>query len=477
MPAGLLTDPSVLDLRRRRVAASPRALGLDQASLVAAAAGRWELRLDFIPKVPGAGDAVPPTLSAANLRIVPVEAQVPAGFVIESILTAADGAAALVVLSYPGDAVSLRRFAPQWQVELVGVEGLDPLFKTARFSLLVDVASSLPKAAAAPSSPAGERAEPPPIDYLAKDYASFRREMLDDLAAWVPELTENSVTGQDMAVVELLAFAGDYLSYYQDAVGTEAYLGTARERVSVARHAQLLDYWMTQGTGSRVWAVIETRNVPESGAVLPQGTVLLSAVGHLPPVITTLAQYDQAVSAGASVFETLEDLEVYADLDAIELYDWDLPELTLEPGCVEAALSRQHPALAPGRVMFLFERNGSRFHAVRLRAAEAGVDPVSNRPITMVRWSDDDALPFPLPVVRRSTGRTVLALARANVALADFGAPYPAAGAGSRPWAPLPPVPPILPYRPVLPAANLVFAEPLDPATAKRLSASIRSWR
>ena len=36
-------------------------------------------------------------------------------------------------------------------------------------------------------------------------------------------------------LVELLAYAGDQLSYYQDAVATEAYLGTARRRVSARR--------------------------------------------------------------------------------------------------------------------------------------------------------------------------------------------------------------------------------------------------
>ena len=50
-----------------------------------------------------------------------------------------------------------------------------------------------------------------------------------------------------VALVELLAYAGDQLSYYQDAVATEAYLGTARRRVSVRRHARLVDYPMHDG--------------------------------------------------------------------------------------------------------------------------------------------------------------------------------------------------------------------------------------
>ena len=33
-----------------------------------------------------------------------------------------------------------------------------------------------------------------------------------------------------ITLVELLAYVGDHLSYYQDAVATEAYLDTARQR-------------------------------------------------------------------------------------------------------------------------------------------------------------------------------------------------------------------------------------------------------
>ena len=69
---------------------------------------------------------------------------------------------------------------------------------------------------------------PPEIDYLAKDYASFRQLMLDHLALRVPGWTERSEADLGIVLVEILAYVADYLSYYQDAVATEAYLGTAR---------------------------------------------------------------------------------------------------------------------------------------------------------------------------------------------------------------------------------------------------------
>ena len=56
-----------------------------------------------------------------------------------------------------------------------------------------------------------------------------------------------------MVLIELLAELGDRASYKQDAITTEAYLGTARRRISVRRHARLVDYAMGDGTNARTW--------------------------------------------------------------------------------------------------------------------------------------------------------------------------------------------------------------------------------
>ena len=68
-----------------------------------------------------------------------------------------------------------------------------------------------------------------------------------------------------MTLVELLAYSADQLSYYQDAVATEAYLGTARRRASVRRHARLVDYAMHDGANARAWVVVG----PAPAAIVP----------------------------------------------------------------------------------------------------------------------------------------------------------------------------------------------------------------
>ena len=93
----------------------------------------------------------------------------------------------------------------------------------------------------------------PDIDYLAKDYQGFRRLMLDRLSLLVPGWTERSAADLGVVLVELLAYAADNLSYRQDAIANEAYLATARQRVSVRRHARLVDYFMHEGCNARAF--------------------------------------------------------------------------------------------------------------------------------------------------------------------------------------------------------------------------------
>ena len=70
----------------------------------------------------------------------------------------------------------------------------------------------------------------------------------------------------------MLAYVGDQLSYQQDAVATEAYLNSARKRVSLQRHARLVDYFVHNGTNARVWVQLTSEadlvNVPEKTQIL-----------------------------------------------------------------------------------------------------------------------------------------------------------------------------------------------------------------
>ena len=136
--------------------------------------------------------------------------------------------------------------------------GFDRRYHCLDFSFAVDCHSDL-DCRTAEICPVEEREEPE-INYLAKDYASFRRLILDRLALIMPDWQDRHVPDLGVTLVELLAYTGDYLSYYQDAVATEAYLDTARRRISVRRHARLVDYRMHEGCNARAWLCITVDN-------------------------------------------------------------------------------------------------------------------------------------------------------------------------------------------------------------------------
>lgn len=82
------------------------------------------------------------------------------------------------------------------------------------------------------------------IDYLARDYNSFRQALIDLIPAKLPEWTDRSEADFGIVLIELFAYMGDILSYYQDRIANEAFLTTAQERRSVINHLRLIGYEM-----------------------------------------------------------------------------------------------------------------------------------------------------------------------------------------------------------------------------------------
>jgi Baseplate J-like protein len=88
------------------------------------------------------------------------------------------------------------------------------------------------------------------IDYLARDYNSFRKALLDLIPAKLPEWTDRSEADFGIALLELFAYMADILSYYQDRIANEAFLTTAQERRSVINHLRLIGYEMTPASAA-----------------------------------------------------------------------------------------------------------------------------------------------------------------------------------------------------------------------------------
>jgi hypothetical protein len=105
--------------------------------------------------------------------------------------------------------------------------------------------------------PGVQPSDEPVIDYLAKDYDSFRHTMMTAMMRRVPDWQTSSEADLDQVLLDLFSAAADELSDYQDRVMNEAYLSSARKRVSLARHARLMDYHIHQGNQASTWLALE----------------------------------------------------------------------------------------------------------------------------------------------------------------------------------------------------------------------------
>lgn len=322
--------------------------------------------------------------------------------------------------------------------------GFDPQLSAIAFSFKVECPSDFDCQPQDECPP--ENLPAPPIDYLAKDYGSFRRLMLDRLSTIMPDWQERNPADLQVALVETIAYLGDYLSYYQDAVATEAYLGTARQRLSLRRHARLLDYAMHDGCNARAWVHLHVdKDTAADGSLVPPGTPLLTR--GLADVSTIApADLDKILKEETPiVFETLHDLTLHSAHNTIKFYTWDDTECCLPKGATRATLQNKPPlSLKVGAVLIFEEvispatglpQDADPAHrcAVRLTQvtqASGGkplVDPLYDTPLTEIAWDADDALPFPLCLSAKIPGETGpqlmlnLSVARGNIVLADHG--------------------------------------------------------
>ncbi|MEO8809409.1 MAG: putative baseplate assembly protein [Rhodanobacter sp.] len=354
--------------------------------------------------------------------------------------------------------------------------GFDPRYACTTLRFRLDCANALD---CAPEQPCVQPATAlPEINYLARDYASFRQLLLDRIALSMPAWQERHVPDLGIALVETLAYTADYLSYYQDAVATEAYLGTARRRISVRRHARLVDYRMHEGCNAR--ALVTLASVDDLS--LDLGNLLLlvppAGQGNPPPGVIDADQRDAARANGALIYEPLAldrvtTFNVVAAQSTIRLYSWGdemccLPRGGTRATLVDAPARSPSPPPAPGAPvpdapaqkaagavatdvvippralqlevgdLLIFEevlgpRTGNpadadpaHRHAVRLTNVQTSVDPLDGTLLLEIGWGACDALPFDLCLSVRTPSPECawlpdVSLARGNVLLVDHG--------------------------------------------------------
>lgn len=460
--------------RYAAIAASTATIGIDFVDLEPVAGG-WKVQVHFIPPIASveskmsALESIDPENihfsfdgeTTPNARVTSVSVAPSQPWVLDLHIGVED----------PADIRFVSDLAPVARLHIVDVPSIDPLFDSVDVLLGSRSARLVPDRSAAPEI---RDLPTPEIDYLSKDYLSFRALMFDVMSQAVPSWREQHAADVGVTMLEVLAYAGDRLSYYQDAVGTESALETARTRTSVRRHARLLDYRISEGCNSRVWIHVEISTANGAFLQLAKGTALLTRVPGFDVRIDPL-ELPIALQSHARVFETMEPAVLREEHNRLPIYTWGLDPYVLAAGSTQATIAGHVESLSHGDVLVLSssrrdaESLTQRFrHAVRIVGKPRLLqDSLYGADITEIDWHDDDALPTDLTVTggHRDGAGSPSCEFLGNIVLADSGSRV----RGER----LAEVPRLGAYRPKLTTPGLVYHVPRDAQhAAKNLSAA-----
>ncbi|MBI4650388.1 baseplate J/gp47 family protein [Candidatus Desantisbacteria bacterium] len=249
---------------------------------------------------------------------------------------------------------------------------IDPVFSSIRFSFKIncpgsgmDCKSHIPADAKFPAIKN--------FDYQAKDYESFKQAMLDRLPTQVPGWWDRSEADFGIALIDILAYAGDRLSYYQDRVATESRLKTARDRSSVSRHLKLIDYTLFPGQTALVLIYF---NIDRD------------------LIITEDTKIQTQGSENSKIFTLQSPFPVFAVQSEIILYDFSHPSLVIPEGSLQIVVKGLLEGLNEGSYIVLlkeYESIENEKHLIKLSSKPVYL-PVSDT--TILSWDKKYTLPW-----------------------------------------------------------------------------------
>ena len=209
----------------------------------------------------------------------------------------------------------------------------------------------------------------PSIDYRVGTYGSFFATMQDALSdADLPALAALRTREADdpcMALIDAWAVTADVITFYQERIANEGYLGTATERYSVLELARLVDYRVRPGVSASVYFAytVEQGSAP---VTIPAGSK---------------AQTVPAPGEQMQAFETAEPLDARYEWNALK------PRLTVPPDITLGNVATLAEIWVNGistnlrandRLLFVFGDLATGQQAIR-RVASIDVDAAAKR--------------------------------------------------------------------------------------------------
>jgi len=112
------------------------------------------------------------------------------------------------------------------------------------------------------------------VDYTDRDFDSLRARLIALIKSVFPDWTDFDVASFGNILIELFAYVGDVLTFYQDNLARESRLVTATQRKNVISHAKMLGYGLrgAQAATAEVW--LSLARVPVASVTIPACTVV-----------------------------------------------------------------------------------------------------------------------------------------------------------------------------------------------------------
>jgi hypothetical protein len=304
-----------------------------------------------------------------------------------------------ICVAEPGDFAEYRL--------LIDDDRIDRFFNDVQFSFKVGCDDRLDCAEPSRECPPDELVDFP-VDYLARDFVSFRNALLDFAALRYPDWQLPLEADAGVMLLETMAALGDELSYLQDRHNREAYLETATERRSLRHKARLLDYEIHDG---RMASTLLELTVRPTETFVEGGSPVWARVEGGTPVRFELGNgirdrdvnfpVDDLWNPGNFTVYLFDDGEECLEAGATELFVRNDPAGPDNPGGVlfNAAAVNLWSA---GRLLLLRDvpadpSEADRLHVVRVVEVRLEHDDLFDVDVARIRWEAKDAPPFPVP--------------------------------------------------------------------------------
>lgn len=293
---------------------------------------------------------------------------------------------------------------------------LDPYFNDLDFTFKANCPTDFDCATATHECPT----EPPvdfPVNYLARDFYSFRQALIDFASERHPDWKDRTEADQGMMLLEVMSALGDEFAYYQDRVAREGSLETATQRRSLRRLARLVDYQVHDGVGATTWLDFTVN----ANGVVSAGTPIWAATDVTEPAVAKRLEFSRAVfevgrglgDGHAAFIVPAAPFNLRVAANNFAPYSWDEDETCLPVGSTSLFITGRHAAAlpledftdpdVPGKWVLLRTAPvdasiPARAWMVRLIKVQNRVDPLPNPPagqqITYLEWEPAQATPF-----------------------------------------------------------------------------------